>query len=73
MAPNTSGMWSNGIKIAFFQKIAKNRPVAEGIASGPPFVIRLPYTTLLNMSPNLDVLTIGLSLFPMSEILSCQH
>ena len=43
--------------------------MAEGIASGPPFVIRLPYTALLNMSPNLDVLTIGLSLFPMSEIL----
>ena len=26
MALNTGEMWSNGIKIAFFQKIAKNRP-----------------------------------------------
>ena len=26
MAPNTSKMWSTGIKIAFFQKIAKQSP-----------------------------------------------
>ena len=36
MAPNTSGMWSNGIELTFFQKIEKNRPVAEGIAPRPP-------------------------------------
>ena len=74
MAPNTSEMWSNGIKIAFFFLIAKNRPATGAIAPRPQFVMRLPYTTLLNTSPNLDLLTIALSPIPLSEILvTSQH
>ena len=32
MALNTCDLLSNGIKIAFFQKITKNRPAAVGFA-----------------------------------------
>ena len=39
-------MWSNGIKTAFFQKIAKYRLAA---------VVCLSYTSLLNTSPKLDI------------------
>ena len=63
MALNTSEMWSNGIKIAFFSpKITKNCPAAGGKAPRPPFVIRLNYSKLLysNTSRNLDILAFQL-------------
>ena len=49
----------------------KNRPVAGGFAPRPPSTLSLNYSTLLysNTSPNLDILTIGLSPSPSEEFL----
>ena len=69
MALNTSEMWFNGIKIAFFlQKTYKKspngwglRPQApkasggRGLRSRPSSVLRLRYTTFINTSPKLDI------------------
>ena len=57
MAMNTREMWSNGIEIAFFHKVTKNRPAAWGFAPRPPFMMRLSYATLLNTSTKLIVCT----------------
>ena len=41
MALNTCEMWSNSIKIAFFQKITKNRPAAGALPPDPHSLWRL--------------------------------
>ena len=41
MVLNTCKMWSNGIKIVFFQKITKNCPAVESFAPRPPSLRRL--------------------------------
>ena len=56
MALNTSEMWSNGIKIAFFsKKLQKNRPTAGGPAPNPLSVTPLSYTNFLKTFPKLDI------------------
>ena len=60
-------MWSNGIKIAFFQK---NRPAAGGFATKPTSVIRLSYASLFNMTRKvkyLHFLTISSSFLPIAR------
>ena len=69
MAVNTCVMWSNGIKIAFFQKLTK---IASGLGALSPDLhsprqLEAPppdpacdtfeYTGLLNTSPKLDICT----------------
>ena len=71
----TLEMWSNGIKISiYFQKNTKSCPAVGSFAPTPPSEIRLCYTRLLTMSPNLDILTfICFKLSPFSKILvACQ-
>ena len=45
------------LKCLLFQKITKSCPAVGSFAPTPPSVIRLSYTRLLTMSPNLDILT----------------
>ena len=65
MALNTCEMCSNGIKIAFFQKITKNRPAAGAFPQ--PAVCdtyELQYTSLLkhvSQFRHFCILSIGLS------------
>ena len=59
-------MWFNGIKIAFFQKITKNRPAVGGFAPRPPSVMRLSYASFFNTSPKLDIYTFQLLVFALS-------
>ena len=48
-------MWSNGIKIAFFQKITKKSSSGFELRPRPPSAMRLSYTSLLNTSSKLDI------------------
>ena len=55
MVLNSCEMWSNGIKIAFFKKIPKNRPATGGFVPRSPSVIRLNKLVYLHKSPYLDI------------------
>ena len=57
----------------FFQKITKSCPAVGSFAPTPPPVIRLSYTGLLTMSPNLDILTFKhlLQTLPLQQNPSC--
>ena len=57
MALNTCEMRSNGIKIAFFSQ--KLRKIAQRLCPQTPVcdTFDLQYTSLLNTSPNLNILT----------------
>ena len=70
MALNKCEMRSNRIKIAFFPKTHKNRPAAGalppqtpidtdcwGLRPQNPVCDTFEYTSLLNMSPNLNICT----------------
>ena len=52
MVLNTREMWSNYIKIAFFQK---NHPAIGGFVPRSPSVLRLNKLVSLHKSPNLDI------------------
>ena len=55
MLLNTCKMWSNGIKITFFQKNPKKLPSIWGFGPKPPSVIRLSKLVFLHTSPNLHI------------------
>ena len=55
MVLNTCKMLSNGITIAFFKKIPKNRPATGGFVPRSPSVIRLSKLVYYQKSPNLDI------------------
>ena len=68
-------MLFNDIKIIiFFQKSASGwgtsipeLPAGGGSALRPPSVMHLSYTTLLNPTPNLDILSFGLGPLPLAN------
>ena len=73
-------MWSNGVKTAFFFK--KLRKIAQRLGALPPdpcqyYVwITVGYTSLLNTSPNLNILRIDYLFKPSSSdefVVTCQH
>ena len=68
MALNNFQMLSNGIKIAFFKDLQKNRLAAGCSASRPPSVIRFSYTSLLNASPYSDIFTFSLLVQALSHL-----
>ena len=68
MAVNTCEMWSTRIKIAFFPKTYKNRPVAGlqkppiatgrwGLLPHTPICDTFEYISLFNTSAKLDICT----------------
>ena len=61
------------LKDQFFSKIYKKLPSGWELRPTPPSVIRLSYTRLLTMSPNLDILTFKhlLQTLPLQKNPSC--
>ena len=57
MALNTSEIWSNGVKTAFFSENYEKLPSGWGLRPQTPVnsTFELQYTSLLNTSPNLDI------------------